>query len=208
MSWSRAARPTARRASRSTRPSSPRACERREGALGQVVGAERVLEPGVGGAGIDEKGVAQLADVAKALDRGCVERGQRHSIERDVVPERVADDLVVASHVELRAARLARNSCRLSCGPAAITAASTPLANASKFFLNISASFFACASYAAASFQVFLGERTSLGTPGTAVGTSKPKTGSFTYFAWSSWPESAAVTMARVCASFMREPVP
>ena len=87
-------------------------------------------------------------------------------------------------------------------------AASTPLANASKLFLNISASFVACASYAAGSFHVFLGVRTSLGTPGTAAGTSKPKTGSFTYFALSSWPESAAVTIARVCASFMREPVP
>ena len=41
---------------------------------GQVVGAEGVLEAGVGGAGIDEEGVAELADVAEALDGRGVER--------------------------------------------------------------------------------------------------------------------------------------
>ena len=60
--------------------------------------AQGLFEAGVGGAGIDEEGVTELADITKALDRGCIERGQRHSIKRDVVPQGVADNLIVTSH--------------------------------------------------------------------------------------------------------------
>ena len=64
-----------------------------QGGLGQVIGAEGVLEAGVGGAGIDQEGVAQLSDVPEALQGGRVEHAQRRPVEADVVPERVADDL-------------------------------------------------------------------------------------------------------------------
>lgn len=46
------------------------------------------------------------------------------------------------------------------------------------------------------------------GTSGTAVGTSKPNTGSFRKVAPSSAPASAARTIERVCVSFIREPAP
>ena len=59
----------------------------------QVIGAECVLETGVGGAGVDQEGMAELADVAEALNRGRVESKQRRVVDPDVVPERVADDL-------------------------------------------------------------------------------------------------------------------
>ena len=67
----------------------------REGAARQVVGAEGVLEPGVGGAGIDEEGVADLADVAQPLHRRRVQREERGAVEADVVPEGIADDFEV-----------------------------------------------------------------------------------------------------------------
>ena len=66
--------------------------QRREGPPGQVIGAERVLEAAVGGAGVDQEGVPDLADVAEALNGGGVEREQRGAVDPDVVPERVADD--------------------------------------------------------------------------------------------------------------------
>ncbi len=69
--------------------------ERRQGAARQMIRAERMLEPGVGGAGIDEEGEADLADVAQALERRRVEREQRRPVQADVVPEGVADDLQV-----------------------------------------------------------------------------------------------------------------
>ncbi len=69
--------------------------QRRERFPGQVVGAERVLEAGMGGARVDEEGVAELADVTEALDRRCVERRDGGAVEPDVVPERIADDFEV-----------------------------------------------------------------------------------------------------------------
>jgi hypothetical protein len=47
----------------------------------------------VGGAGIDEKCVTELADVAQALHGWCVENRERLRLEADVVPQRVANDL-------------------------------------------------------------------------------------------------------------------
>ncbi len=67
----------------------------REGATRQVVGAEGVLEPGVGGAGVDEEGVADLAHVAQPLHRHRVQREERGAVEADVVPEGIADDFEV-----------------------------------------------------------------------------------------------------------------
>ena len=67
--------------------------ERGDGATRQVIGAERVLEAGVGSAGIDEERVTELAHVAQALDGRRVEDRQRLRFEADVVPERVANDL-------------------------------------------------------------------------------------------------------------------
>ena len=67
----------------------------RQRASREVVGAERVLEPGVGRAGIDQEGVTDLADVSESLHRSGVQREQRRPVEPDVVPEGVADDLDV-----------------------------------------------------------------------------------------------------------------
>lgn len=60
----------------------------------QMVGAQGVLEASMGGAGIDEKSVTELADVPQALYGRCVENRERLGLEADVVPERVANDLV------------------------------------------------------------------------------------------------------------------
>ena len=84
--------------------------ERGERQAREVVGAERVLEAGVGGAGIDEEGVAELADVAQALHRRGVEHRQRGLVEADVVPEGIADDLEVA-----RSQSSSRSSARRQC---------------------------------------------------------------------------------------------
>jgi hypothetical protein len=92
-------------------------------------------------------------------------------------------------------------------GPAAAKAAA-PVPNFSKFLWNIAASFAACASYAALSAQVSRVCRTESGTPGTAVGTASPNSGSTTVGTSSSAPASTARTMARVCGSFCRVPVP
>jgi hypothetical protein len=55
-------------------------------------GPEGVLEAAVGGSGVNQEGVPDLADIAEALNRGGIERKQRGAINPNVVPERVADD--------------------------------------------------------------------------------------------------------------------
>src|SRR6187455_3637585 len=50
--------------------------------------------------------------------------------------------------------------------------------------------------------------RMSAGTPGTSAGTSSPKIGSLVYFTLSSFPSSAAFTIAREYAILTRDPVP
>jgi hypothetical protein len=62
----------------------------------EMIGAQRVLEARVRGTGIDEKRVAELANVAEPLERGSIEDGKRLRLEADVVPERVANDLELA----------------------------------------------------------------------------------------------------------------
>ena len=95
MSWSSAASRTARQSARRHALELAALLQARERAPGQVVGAEGVLEPGVGGAGIDEEGVADLAHVAEPLHRRRVQREQRRAVEADVVPEGIADDFEV-----------------------------------------------------------------------------------------------------------------
>jgi hypothetical protein len=52
-----------------------------------------MLETGVGGAGVHQKGVSQLTDVAEALNRRSVEGEERGRIDPNVVPQRVSNDL-------------------------------------------------------------------------------------------------------------------
>jgi hypothetical protein len=59
-----------------------------------MIGAQGMFEAGMGGAGVDEEGVTELADVPETLDGWCVENRERLGLEADVVPERVANDLV------------------------------------------------------------------------------------------------------------------
>ena len=68
--------------------------ELRDDAAREVVGPERVFEARMGRAGVDEKRVAELPNVAQALNGRCIEDRQRLRFEADVVPERVANDLV------------------------------------------------------------------------------------------------------------------
>src|SRR3954468_22742438 len=58
-----------------------------------MIRAERMLEPGVSGAGINEKRMSELPHVPQALKRRGIDDGQSLGLEADVVPEGVADDL-------------------------------------------------------------------------------------------------------------------
>ena len=102
---------------------------------GQVIGPQGVFEPAVGGAGVDQEGMAQLANVAEPLDGGGVEHGQGRAVQSNVVPQRVADDFELALPYAAHAL-----------GPAAVTSAGTWSAKALKFSRNIEASLAAWAS--------------------------------------------------------------
>src|SRR4051812_36770236 len=93
-------------------------------------------------------------------------------------------------------------------GAAARTSASTWASNLAKFFWNIPTRARAVLSNSSLSFQVLTGLRISLGTPGSAVGTAKPKYLSVRNSTLRSEPSSAAVSSARVTLIGMREPVP
>jgi hypothetical protein len=56
-----------------------------------VISAERVLEATVGGAGVDQECVTDLADVAEALNGGSVECQKRGTVDTNVVPQGIAD---------------------------------------------------------------------------------------------------------------------
>jgi len=58
----------------------------------QVIGAQRMLEPGVRRTRIDEVRPPQLPHVAQPLEDRGVHQAHRHPVELDVVPQRVADD--------------------------------------------------------------------------------------------------------------------
>src|SRR5688572_16680788 len=163
--------------------------------------AERVLEPCVSGAGIDQIRPAKLTNVSEALDYVGVDESEGELVDSDVVPDGAAQYL--EAHTTVPAFR----GWRQPFGPAFLIAAST-LPNFSKFLRNISASFFACASYAAPSLQVRRGFNTSVGTSVTSDGIAKPNTGSSSVLTLSSAPPSAAATIFLVCDSFMRLPVP
>ena len=66
--------------------------EQRQRAPREVVRSERVLEPRVCRAGVDEEREPELADVAQPLEGRRVDQLEAERIEPDVVPERVADD--------------------------------------------------------------------------------------------------------------------
>ncbi len=58
-----------------------------------MMGAERVLEARVSGAGINEVGPAELPDVAQPLKNFGVDELQRQLVDADVIPDGVAQDL-------------------------------------------------------------------------------------------------------------------
>jgi hypothetical protein len=66
--------------------------EQGQGTTGEVIGAKRVLEPGVSGARVHQEREAELAYVAQPLERWRVDQLGRQGVEPDVVPERIADD--------------------------------------------------------------------------------------------------------------------
>src|SRR5690242_18852932 len=99
-------------------------------ATGEMICAERMLEAGVRGAGVHQKRVTQLPDIAQPLERGRVDDGERLGLEADVVPQRVANDLELTQDF----------------GPASRTLTGTRSANCSKFLRNSPASRCACAS--------------------------------------------------------------
>src|SRR5215831_11257788 len=61
-----------------------------------------MLEARVGGAGIDEKGMAELADVAQALEGGGVDDRGGGRLQRDVLPQEVADHDLPGGTAQLR----------------------------------------------------------------------------------------------------------
>ena len=69
--------------------------EQGQGAAGEMVGTECVLEPGMRGAGVDEIRQSELADVPEALYHAGIDQPHRGVVHPDVVPQRVADDLEV-----------------------------------------------------------------------------------------------------------------
>ena len=61
--------------------------------LGQVIDAQRVLKARVARAWIHQMHVAELGDVAQALEGSGIDEGEDGSGEVDIAPDRVADDL-------------------------------------------------------------------------------------------------------------------
>src|ERR1041385_962910 len=96
----------------------------------------------------------------------------------------------------------------LKSGAAARTSASTWLSNLAKFFWNMPTSARAVLSNSALSFQVLTGLRISVGTPGNAVGTAKPKYLSVRNSTLRNEPSRAAVRSARVTLIGLRLPTP
>src|SRR5438045_9263353 len=61
--------------------------EQCEGATREMIGAKRVLEAAMGGAGVDEKREPELANVAQPLKRRRIHEPNRQLVDGDVVPE-------------------------------------------------------------------------------------------------------------------------
>src|SRR3984957_10764618 len=102
----------------------------------------------------------------------------------------------------------AHSAASLTSGAAARTSASTLASNLAKFFWNMPTSARAVLSNSALSFQVLTGLRISVGTPGNAAGTAKPKYLSVRNSTLRKLPSSAAVSSARVTLIGILEPVP
>ena len=66
--------------------------EERDGESGEMVGAERVLEPRVSGAGVDEVRQPELPNVPEPLENGRVDELQGERVDTDVVPQRISND--------------------------------------------------------------------------------------------------------------------
>ena len=64
--------------------------EKRDGESGQVICAERVLEAGVRGAGVDEVRQPELPNVSEPLENGRVDELHGQRVDTDVVPQRVS----------------------------------------------------------------------------------------------------------------------
>src|SRR5216117_4242874 len=120
-----------------------------------MVRTEGVLKPGVRGARVNDKRVAELPDIAQPLERRRVDDRERLGLEADVVPQRVANDLELTQVF----------------GPASRTLTGTSSANCSKFLRKRAVSFCAWTSYAARSFHVVRGSSSASATPGTCFGT-------------------------------------
>ena len=132
----------------------------------QMVCTESVLESGMGCSRIHQEAVPDLANVAQALNGGCVESEQGGPVKPDVVPERIADDFGVGGRRGGGAVvfggvdrQVFTRSCSCLCrpavppprcpahtGPAAATEEGTSARYCSKFSRNMVASFLACAS--------------------------------------------------------------
>src|SRR5688572_23307059 len=136
-------------------------------------------------------------------------KGHARSLHREHVADfvqRVDDrETLLGLHARAHVDRLGAHFTR---GPAARTSGETVGANWAKFSSKLRASVVATRSYSAGSDHVRRGWSTSLGTPGHAVGTPRPKIGSGAAGTLASEPSSAAATIARVCAIGMRWPTP
>ena len=64
-----------------------------QGHAGEMPRPQRVLEPGMCRARIDQKGETQLTHVSQTLHDRRFQQRQRQRIEADVVPERIAKNL-------------------------------------------------------------------------------------------------------------------
>src|SRR5579872_2377494 len=118
------------------------------------------------------------------------------------------DDGQIEPLVPIRREAWIHSAASFTSGAAARTSASTLASNLAKFFWNMPTKARAVLSNSALSFQVLTGSRMSLGTPGRAVGTAKPKYLSVRNSTLRKEPSSAAVSSARVTLIGIREPMP
>ncbi len=69
--------------------------QRRQRPPGEMVRPQRMLKTGMGGAWIHQERMPQLPHIPKPLHRRRVQHRQRGLVQPDVVPQRVADYVVV-----------------------------------------------------------------------------------------------------------------
>jgi len=66
---------------------------------GKVHRADRVLEPGVAGTGVDKERKPELPDIAQALDRRRIKERQDPCIHFHIAMDRVFDDLRIHAYL-------------------------------------------------------------------------------------------------------------